>query len=182
MRLEPVDRPRSLVTRVAYWMGRRQLGAVPSVFKVFYSRAPRLGMLGYRIVRTLESLSLEPELRHLVMLQTSMQNGCGFCADLHKAQLVREKIGLVKFRALADFRTSEAFSDRERAALAYAEEVTRERNARDATFAELQKHFDEGEIVELVWLCALGNYFNLIAVPLGLESDGLADLALAAAR
>lgn len=51
----------------------------------------------------------------------------------------------------------------------------------DATYGELAKHFSEREIVEIVWANAVGNYFNLIAVPLGLESDGLAELALAAA-
>jgi len=179
MRLEPIEEPSGLFSRIGYWQSRRQLGKVPSVLKVFYARAPKLGVLGYRMVQTLEKgLSLDPELRHLLMVQASMLNGCGFCADLHQAQLVREKIGLEKFKALPEYRTSEAFSERERAALAFAEEVTRERDASDATFDALREHFDEREIAELVWVNALGNYFNLIAVPLGLESDGLADLAL----
>ena len=76
------------------------------------------------------------------------------------------------------FRDSDLFSDREKAALAWTEEVTRHRNASDATFAELRKHFDERAIVELTWLNAVGNYYNLMAVPLGIESDGLMDMAL----
>jgi uncharacterized peroxidase-related enzyme len=180
MQLEPIEKPRSWTTRFAYWMARRQLGAVPSVFKVFYARAPKLGMLGFRIYQTLEKgTSLDPSLRHLVLAQSSAINGCGFCADLHRAQVVREKLGVEKFDGLLDFRTSAAFSERERAALAYGEEVTRHRKVSDATFAALRQHFDEREIVEIVWLTALGNYFNLIAVPLGLESDGLTEIAMA---
>jgi AhpD family alkylhydroperoxidase len=180
MRLAPIEKPRNPLLRIGYWLSRRQLGKVPSVLEVFYARAPRLALLGRRVVRTLErDLSLEPELRHLMMAQASLLNGCGFCADLHRAQLVRERIGTAKFEALAEFRGSPAFSDRERAALAYAEQVTRTRDVSDATFQELGKHFSEREIVEVVWVTALGNYFNLIAVPLGLESDGLAELALA---
>jgi alkylhydroperoxidase family enzyme len=91
---------------------------------------------------------------------------------------VRERLGVEKFLALDAWRDSPAFSESERAALAYCEEITRNRNVADATFAELAKHFDEKQIIELTWVNAIGNFFNLMAVPLGLESDGLAELAL----
>jgi AhpD family alkylhydroperoxidase len=181
MRMEPVERPRNLLTRIGYWMARRQFGKVPAAFKVFYARAPRLALVAQRIVKTQEKLSLDRELVHLLMSHSSLLNGCGFCADLHLAQLVRERLGTDKFEALAEYRSSPAFDERERAALAFAEEATRDRNVSDATYDELAQHFSEKEIVEIVWVNAVGNYFNLIAVPLGLESDGLAELALRAA-
>jgi len=181
MRMEPIERPRSLVMRIGYWMARRQLGAVPAAFKVFYARKPKLALLAQRILRTQERLSLDRGLVHLLMVQTSRVNGCGFCADLHLAQLVREKLGTDKFEALADYRSSSAFSERERSALAFSEEATRDREVSDATYAELAKHFSDEEIVEIVWVNAIGNYFNLIAVPLGFESEGLAELARRAA-
>jgi alkylhydroperoxidase family enzyme len=59
--------------------------------------------------------------------------------------------------------------------------VTRTRDASDETFEALRRHFDEREIFELTWLNAVGNYFNLMAVPLRLESDGLAEIARARA-
>lgn len=181
MRMEPIERPRSLVTRLGYWLARRQLGKVPTAFKVFYARAPRLALVAQRILRTQEKLSLDRELVHLLMSHSSLINGCGFCADLHLAQLVRERLGSEKFEALADYRTSPVFSARERAALAFAEEATRKREVSDASYGELAEHFSEREIVEIVWVNAAGNYFNLIAVPLGFESDGLAELAMRAA-
>ena len=48
----------------------------------------------------------------------------------------------------------------------------------DETFEGLRKHFGEREIVDLTWLNAVGNYYNLMAVPLGIESDGLEEIAL----
>ena len=42
----------------------------------------------------------------------------------------------------------------------------------------LRAHFSEREIVEITWLNAIGNYFNLLAVPLALESDDVVSLAL----
>lgn len=177
MRLEPIERPKSLLMKLAYWMSRRQLGAVISPLKVVYARSPRIARAGFGLVRTLESgLSLDPELRLLVVTQSSLLNGCGFCADLHAAQAIQAKIGRAKWADLARYRESPHFSERERAALAYTEQATRERHVDDPTFETLRKHFDEREIVELTWLNAVGNYFNLLAMPLGLESDGLAEL------
>jgi AhpD family alkylhydroperoxidase len=179
MRLEPIEKPRGLVLRVAYWMSRRNLGAVMSSIKVIYARAPKLATPGYQLVRTMEKgLSLDTEIKLLIMTQSSLLNGCSFCADLHQAQAAREKLGLGRFEALLDYATSEKFSERERAVLAYTEEVTRTRAASDATFERLRKHASEREIVEITWLNALGNFFNLMAVPLQLESDDLLSLAL----
>ena len=181
MRMEPIERPRNLLVRLGYWVSRRQFGKVPTAFKVVYARAPWLALVAQRIVRTQQKLSLDRELVHLLMSHSSLINGCGFCADLHLAQLVKERLGTAKFEALADYRDSSAFDDRERAALAFAEEATRNREVSSASYGELAKYFSEREIVEIVWVNAAGNYFNLLAVPLGLESDGLAELALAAA-
>lgn len=47
----------------------------------------------------------------------------------------------------------------------------------EGTFGELRAHFDEQAIVEITWLCAVENYFNLINVPLEIESDGLCAIA-----
>ncbi len=179
MKLAPIERPDSWLVRIAYWMARRQFGAVPSAFKVIYARAPKLSFSSYQIAQTMEKrLSLEEELVLLVTTQGSFMNGCSFCADLHMAQAVQAKLGLEKFRALPEYATSSVFSEREKAALAYTEEVTRDRRVSDARFETLRRHFSEQEIVELTWLNAIGNFFNLMAVPLEIESDDLVSLAL----
>lgn len=182
MRIEPIEKPRGLLMRLAYRMSRRRLGAVISPLKVVYARHPRIARIGFSLTRVLESgLSLDPELRLLLISQSSLINGCGFCADLHHAQALQAKLGMEKFSALLDYAQSPHFSERERAALAYAEEATRQRHVSDATFEALRRHFDDVEIVEITWLNAVANYFNLLAVPLGLESDGLAERAAARA-
>ena len=90
---------------------------------------------------------------------------------------IRQRLGMEKFDALPDYRMSPLFSDRERAALAYVEEATRRKRVSDATFDALRKHFTEPEIVEITWLNAVHNYYNLINLPLGIESDGLCAIA-----
>lgn len=178
MRIPPVEKPRSLIARVAYWMTRRQFGKTPEAFKIIYGNAPHLAQHSYQANRILEKkLALDDDLKLLVTTQSSLINGCGFCADLHRAQAIQARMGMERFRDLAEFRTSPHFSERERAALAFTEEMTRDRKVSDATFEALRSHFDERQIVELSWLNALGNFYNLQAVALALESDGLADLA-----
>lgn len=179
MRLEPIERPRGLLLRIAYWMSRRQLGRVMTPLKVIYSRAPAVAWPTFVISRTLEKgLTLEPELRLLVITQGSLLNGCTFCADLHLAQAVQARLGLDKFKALSEFETSELFSERERAVLRYTQDVTLRRAVSDARFEELKKHLSEKQIVEVTWLNAIGTFFNLMAVPLAIESDDLLESAL----
>lgn len=55
--------------------------------------------------------------------------------------------------------------------MAYLEEVTLTKAASDDIFAELQRHYSARDIVEITWLNASENYFNLLAKPLGLTSD-----------
>ena len=62
---------------------------------------------------------------------------------------------------LADFRSRSDFSEAEKAALELAERVTRDPHEVDDEFwAELRRHYDEGEIIELLAAIGLFNYFN----------------------
>jgi alkylhydroperoxidase family enzyme len=178
MRLTPIEQPSHLITRFAFRRMERQFGKVATPMKVIYARKPRLLPLLMMIDRTANhGLSIDPELRLLVLNVVDRQNECGFCNDYRLAIAVQRRMGADRFAALADFRTSELFTPRERAALAYADEVTDRRQASDETFAELKRHFTDVEIVELTWLVAIENYFNLMKLSLQLGSDGLQELA-----
>ncbi len=63
---------------------------------------------------------------------------------------------------LVDFEKG-PFSDAERAAFAFAKQLTLDPNAVDeALFARLRRHYDEGEIVEISAMAGLFNYFNRV--------------------
>src|SRR5262245_2513385 len=178
MRLNPIEKPVGLMMRIAFWMTRRQFGKVMTPMKVVYTRVPEMMKLGYEIVKLeTKGIRLKPELRCLIGTFVSQINGCGFCMDIGRAMAVREQLGMEKFDAQADYRTSPLFSDQERAALAFVKEATCHKRVSDATFEELRKHFSEREIVEITWLNAVHNYYNLINVPLEIESDGLCAIA-----
>ena len=132
-------------------------------------------MLGNQIVES--KITLDPVISFLVRTWPAMINECTFCIDIAKAGALYKHMSIEKLEALPTYRTSPLFSERERAALAYVEEATRHKRVSDATFAELHRHFNEREIVEITWLNALENYYNLLNLPLGIESDGLCAIA-----
>lgn len=179
MRLEPIEEPRGIINRIAYWLSRREFGKVPSVIKVVYARSSRLGILGYRIRRFSDKGTCLPAgLRLLIQSAVAEAAGCGFCIDIGRAIAVEQDLGLEKFDALPDFRTSPLFSERERAAIAYAREASTDCRVTDETFEQLRRHFDEREIIDVAALVAIERFYNGLAMPLGLEADGLCALKL----
>ncbi len=153
-------------------------GATTPVWVIF-ARAPGLVLAHLTLVVTSEYLvGLDRRLRALVRVLGSRLNGCNFCDDLEAALALRHRaLTRADLDALMSFRASERFSGREKAALAYVEQLNTTRTASDAVFAELRAHFSDAEIVRLTWLNAVGTYLNLQARPLGLTSEGYCALA-----
>lgn len=173
--LPPIERPRGFWMRIAFAFSRAQFGKVITPLKVIYARKPALMFLARKVGETMEKkLSLEPQLRFLVQAHAARINGCTFCEDLAIAMAVAARIGKERFADLEDWRASTRFTPREKAALALVEDATRERRIRPETRTQVRAAFTEVEIVELVWLNAAENYFNLQNSVLGIESDGLA--------
>jgi alkylhydroperoxidase family enzyme len=178
LRLEPIEKPRGFVMRMAYWGIRREFGKVITPVKVVIARMPKALKLTNEISKfELKGIRLDPELHFMIATLASQINGCSFCVDLGQAMAVRDHLKLEKFNALSDYKTSPLFSDRERAALTYVEEATRNKRVSDATFTELRKHFEDWEIAEITWINAIENYYNLINIPLEIGSDGLCAIA-----
>lgn len=180
MRLTPIERPPGLLGKLLNFAIRRELGRPITPSQVIYNRVPA----AWRITLAFQlferyGAKLPRELMLLVTTHVAMLNGCAFCQDIKRAVAVRSRLGMRRFDALADWRSSDVFDEREKAALAYVEEATRTKQVSDATFAELAKHFDERGIAELTLLNAIENFYNLLNLPLEVEADGLEALATA---
>src|SRR5215813_8477656 len=161
-------------------MTRRQFGKVMSAMKVMFPRAPKMVKLFYEIQKFETSgMRLEQGLHFMVATLVSEINGCSCCIDVARSMAIRAHLGMEKFNQLSEYRTNPSFSDRERAALAFVEEATRHKHVSDVTFETLRQYFSEEEIVEITWLNAVHNYYNLINIPLEIESDGLCAIAQA---
>jgi uncharacterized peroxidase-related enzyme len=105
--------------------------------------------------------TVSEELKMLVSLVTSQASGCRYC-QAHMTNLASiYKASDEKIRAVWSFETSPLFSAAERAALRLgyrAALVPNEAGAED--FDELKRHFDDGQIVEIVATIALFGYLN----------------------
>jgi AhpD family alkylhydroperoxidase len=112
---------------------------------------------------------LEASLMGLVRLKASLMNGCEYCVRVHTAELKRANETEERIAAVGDWRGSEAYTKRERAALAWAEAVTniQDGHAPDAVYDEVRAHFSEAETVNLTLVITTINAWNRIAISLG---------------
>ena len=101
------------------------------------------------------------ELKMLVALASSLASGCRYCQS-HMTNLSSiYKAPDEKIAAIWEFETSEHFSDAERAAIKVGLKAgTLPNDVTAEDFDELKKHFDEGQIVEIVATIALFGYLN----------------------
>jgi len=111
--------------------------------------------------------SLPPWLVHLVYLRISQINNCAFCIDMHARELLKKGVAVEKLALLQAWREAgELFDERERAALAWAESVTRvaETGVPDDAYDEARAVFDEKELVDLTIAIGLMNAYNRMAI------------------
>ena len=109
---------------------------------------------------------LDERLLELVRLRSSQINGCAYCVDMHSKNLraageINERIdGLVAWRE------TPFYSERERAALDWAEAVTLVAvdHVPDAPFERVRQHFSEEELVNLTLAVTMINTWNRFAV------------------
>jgi uncharacterized peroxidase-related enzyme len=115
--------------------------------------------------------SLERKLYELIYIRVSMINSCGYCLQHHLAASKRVGITPEDWAGLKAGDYSR-FSEKEQAALAYAEKLTRDpHSVNDSDFTVLKKHFSDPEIVDLHFLTGLANLTNRFTDPLGLEVE-----------
>lgn len=125
----------------------------------------------YRAIER-KSSPLDPALRSIVQTRISQLTHCAFCIDLN-SQLAAERAGSMdKVLALDGWRDSALFSAKEKAALAWAEAITRS-EATDDLARELRQHFPEAEVIELTGLAAFQNMSARFNAALDLPSQGL---------
>jgi AhpD family alkylhydroperoxidase len=112
---------------------------------------------------------LEVSLLGLVRLRASLMNGCEYCIHLHTAELRKLNETAERIDGIAEWRGSEAYTKRERGALAWAEAVTniQDGHAPDVVYEEVREHFSEAETVNLTLVITTINAWNRIAISLG---------------
>ncbi|HTW60017.1 MAG TPA: carboxymuconolactone decarboxylase family protein [Terriglobales bacterium] len=114
----------------------------------------------------LRESGLEESLLHLVKLRASQINGCAYCLDMHWKDL--KSIGEQDQRLyeLNAWEETPFYSDRERAALAWTEAVTRvaDSHVPDELYERVRRQFNEKELADLTLAIAAINAWNRLAI------------------
>ena len=110
---------------------------------------------------------LPPELVDLVYLRVSQINNCAFCLDMHTRDLVKKGMAVGKIALVQAWEEGgDLFSATERAALAWAESVTRvaDTGVPDSAYQAARAVFDEKQLVDLTIAIGLMNAYNRMAI------------------
>lgn len=110
---------------------------------------------------------LPAELVDLVYLRVSQINNCAYCLDMHTRDLIKKGEKIEKLALLQAWEEAgHLFSERERAALAWAETVTRvsETGVPDEAFQAARSVFEEKDLVDLTIAIGLMNAYNRMAI------------------
>ena len=117
--------------------------------------------------KAVDECGLEESLLHLIKLRASQINGCSFCVDMHSREARQDGETEQRLYLVAAWKESPLFSERERAALAWTEAVTKisDNGVPDELYARTLTHFSEEELVKLSVAVGMINTWNRLCVP-----------------
>jgi AhpD family alkylhydroperoxidase len=110
---------------------------------------------------------LEPALVELVLMRASQINGCAYCLDMHSKDARAAGETEQRLYLLPAWRETTLFSERERIALAWTEELTELDSPEavpDALYEQARQHFDDAALVDLILLIGVINVFNRLNI------------------
>lgn len=166
--IDPGERP-GLAAFAERVRGRRR-GRFLNLYRVLLHSPPLAESWFEHANRVRWETRLDGRLRELVIVRLAHAAGAAYALRQHVPELAAaEGVTEEECAALADWRSSGLFDDRERAALAYADAMDREVAVPDEVFAALRAFFDDRRIVELTVL--VGAYASQVRVLRALEVD-----------
>lgn len=129
----------------------------------------------YPVVLPLVSISqniseggrLERKLVELVLMRVSQINGCAYCLDMHSKDARATGETEQRLYLLPAWRETQMYTDRERIALAWAEELTELASPEalpDSLYEQARQHFEEEALVDLTMLVVAINGWNRINI------------------
>jgi AhpD family alkylhydroperoxidase len=130
----------------------------------------KLSPAGYKAMLGLEMYlnhsGLEKKLLHMIKLRVSQINGCAFCLDMHWKDLQAEGETEQRMYSLDAWRETDYYTDRERAALAWAEAVTdvTDGHVPDEVYEATRQHFGEQEVADLTLAVVAINGWNRLSI------------------
>ncbi|HEY9002753.1 MAG TPA: carboxymuconolactone decarboxylase family protein [Mucilaginibacter sp.] len=120
----------------------------------------------YSLGTYLKNSMIEQELLNLIYYRVSQINGCAFCLDMHSKDLLAKGEDQQRLLVLNAWREAPFYTDRERAALGWAEAVTNitDGHVRDSDYEIARAQFSEEELIDLTIATITINSYNRINI------------------
>ena len=136
--------------------------------RIDYAKASPEGFKAFGGVYVyLQKSGLSQQLVYLVYLRVSQINGCAYCIDTHSRDLLKSGVAVDNLVLVAVWRDAgQVFSERERAALAWTETVTRvaDTGVPDADYEAAASEFNDKELADLTYAIGLMSAFNRLGI------------------
>jgi AhpD family alkylhydroperoxidase len=140
--------------------------ASEGAMRIDYKRQPSVARAMAALSTAVREAALEPRLVELVDVRASQLNGCGHCIELHvrRARALGESDD--RLHLVAAWREAPGFTERERAALRWTEELTllADREVPDELYEDTRRVFSEDELCSLTLAIVAINGWNRFAV------------------
>ena len=128
------------------------------------------GLSGY-----LAKSPVEKNLLNLIYFRVSQINGCAYCLDMHSKDLRAAGETEQRLYCLEAWRDAPFYTERERAALAWAESITlvgETHDVSDEVFETARKEFSEPELIDLTLAVVAINGWNRLNIAFRTEAGG----------
>ncbi len=174
-RLDPVSpRQANLLTRIMYRIAKRRFGEVPEPFTVA-AHHQRL-LIANAVHETLlqsASKKLPTNVRELAVFWTARTIGCSWCVDFGSMLQRLDGLDVERLKDVENYATSPAYTDDERAAIAYADAMTTDpQTVTDEQVADLQRRFGDDGVIELTYQIGVENMRARMYSALGITEQG----------
>jgi AhpD family alkylhydroperoxidase len=174
-RIEPLPPKRAgLLTRTMYRVAKRRYGQVPEPFAVtaHHRRLLTAGAVHETLVQR-ASRTLPASVRELAVFWTARKIGCSWCVDFGSMLQRLDGLDIDRLKQVDDYATSPAYTDDERAAIAYADAMTSDpHTVTDEQVADLRARFGDAGVIELTYQIGLENMRARMNTALGITEQG----------
>ena len=174
-RIEPLPPKRAgLLTRAMYRVAKRRYGEVPEPFAVVaHHRRLLIASAVHETMVQRASRKLPASVRELAVLWTARKIGCSWCVDFGSMLQRLDGLDMQRLQDIDNYATSTAFTDDERAAIAYADAMTTDPHTIvDEQVADLRSRFGDAGVIELTYQIGLENMRARMNTALGITEQG----------
>jgi AhpD family alkylhydroperoxidase len=174
-RIEPLSPQRApLWIRLMYRYAKRRFGEVPEPFAVAAHHPGLLVANGaHEMLVERGSKKLPANVRELAVFWTARTIGCSWCVDFGSMLQRLDGLDVERLKDVDEYATSPLFSDDERAAIAYADAMTRDPHTiTDEQVDDLRRRFGDSGVIELSYQIGIENMRARMYSALGITEQG----------